>query len=423
MRIDLAYGRTGLTVDLPAERIVRVLSYKQAAPLPDPAAAARAALARPTGTPPLEEIVRGKRSACLVICDITRPVPNEVMLRPILEAFDRAGLPRQDVTILIATGMHRASTPAEIVEMVGEEIAATTTIVSHDGRDDAMHVDLGVSAAGVPIHIDRRYVEADVKITLGLIEPHFMAGYSGGRKLVCPGIAGWETIRHWHSPRFLDHPSATMGILEGNPVHEENTAIAATVGCDLIFNVVIDDRRRPLAFFAGDMHEAFAAGVDFVQRIVVDTVPEPVDVVVTSSAGYPLDGTFYQSVKGLSAAAPIVKEGGTIVLASRISEGIGSPEFTELFDRYDSLGAFDAAIAGRPAETIDQWQLGKLSAVRRKAEVTVVTEGLSPETLARLFVSSAPTVERAVAAALDRHGPDATIAVIPKGPYVCAAVA
>ena len=249
-----------------------------------------------------------------------------------------------------------------------------------------------------------------------------MAGFSGGRKLICPGIAALETVKVWHGPDFLEHPKADCGILDGNPVHEENTWIARRAGCDFIVNVVMDDQRRPLKFVAGDMEAAFLAGVDFVRKVVTDTVETPVDVVVTSGAGYPLDTTFYQSIKGLTGALPIVKEGGTIVLAASMSEGIGSPEFEQLFEEHDSLDSFVERILGRDYFKLDQWQLEELAKVRRKARVKVITDGLTSETVNRLFVESAPSVEEAVADSLVEYGPEATLAVIPKGPYVLAQV-
>jgi nickel-dependent lactate racemase len=341
----------------------------------------------------------------------------------VLQALEGAGIASQDVLILIATGLHRGNTRDELAEMVGAEIATRYRIENHEGRALDRHTHLGESPRGVPIWIDSRFVQADLKITVGLIEPHFMAGFSGGRKLICPGLAAWETIRHWHSPQFLEHPNANTGILDGNPVHEENTWIARRTGCDFIVNVVIDAQRRPLKFVAGDMEAAFLEGVQFVRQVVVDTVPEPVDIVVTSSAGYPLDTTFYQAVKGMNAALPIVKEGGVIVLAASMSEGVGSPEFAGLFRRYPTLDAFTQSILGRPCHTLDQWQLEKLATVRRKAKVKVVTGGLPADVLNGLFVEHAESVEHAVSDALAERGPSATIAVIPKGPYVLAGVA
>ena len=423
MRVKFEYGRTGLYAELPDERIVRTLRYKDAPPLADPVASLLAVLEKPNGTPPLAEIARGKRDACIVICDITRPVPNELILRPVLEILERAGIPRQKITILVATGLHRPNEGDELIEMVGSTIAENYRIENHHGQVLAEHTFLGTSPRGVPIWIDSRYVGADLKITTGLIEPHLMAGFSGGRKLICPGIAALETVKIWHGPDFLEHPKADCGILDGNPVHEENTWIGRHTGCDFIVNVVIDAERRPLQWVAGDMVTAFHEGVDFVRGVVRDTVAEPVDIVVTSCAGYPLDTTFYQAVKGLTGALPIVKEGGTIVMCASLSEGIGSPQFQQLFRENTNLESFVQRILGKNYFVMDQWQLEELAKVRRKAKVKIVSNGLAAEVLSGLFVESAPTIESAVAASLAEYGPAARLAVIPKGPYVLAQVA
>jgi nickel-dependent lactate racemase len=422
MRVHLEYGRTGLDVELPGERLVRSLAYHQAPPLADPAAVVHERLARPTGTLPLAELARGRRSAAIAICDITRPVPNPLILTPILATLAVAGIPRERITILIATGLHRPNEGDELVELVGREIVESYRIENHHGKALAEHTYLGPSPRGVPIWIDSRWVEAELKIATGLIEPHLMAGFSGGRKLICPGLAALETVKVWHGPDFLEHPRADCGILDGNPVHEENTWIARRAGCDFIVNVVIDAERRPLAFVAGDMEQAFLEGVAFVRGVVTDTVTEPVDVVVTSAAGYPLDTTFYQAVKGLTGALPIVKQGGTIILAASLTEGIGSPEFQRLFTEHENLEVFVERILGKDYFVMDQWQLEELAKVRRKAKVKVVSHGLPAETLDRLFVESAPSVEVAVAESLVEYGDDATMAVIPKGPYVLAQV-
>jgi nickel-dependent lactate racemase len=423
MRVRLDYGRTGLDVELPDRNMVKCLGFRAVDPLPDPAAAVRHALAAPSGAKPLAQLAAGRASACVVISDVTRPVPNRILLPPILQTLQQSGIPRERILILVATGLHRPNVGDELAEMVGREIAEGYRIENHHGREAAEHAYLGESPRGVPVWIDRRYLEADLKITTGLIEPHFMAGYSGGRKLICPGLAGIETIRAWHSPRFLEHPNARSGVLTDNPVHEENTWIARRAGCDFIVNTVIDAQRRPLAIVAGDMVEAHREGACFVERLAIDSVPNPVDVVVTSSAGYPLDTTFYQSVKGMVAGLEIVKPGGTIVLAAGISEGIGSPEFCSIFDEFRSLEAFMERIQQDDYFVMDQWQVEEFARVRRKARVVVVSEGLPRETLERMFVETAPSVEAAVEECLRRYGPSATIAAIPKGPYVIAQVA
>ncbi|HVX62534.1 MAG TPA: nickel-dependent lactate racemase [Pirellulales bacterium] len=423
MRFQLEYGRSGLQVELPDDRLVRPLAYKQAEPLADPSEALAERLARPTGTAPLAELARGRQNACILICDITRPVPNELILTPVLAQLEAAGMARDAITILVATGLHRPNEGDELIEMVGRRIYDNYRIENHHGKALDEHVYLGDSPRGVPIWIDRRYVEADLKIAIGLIEPHLMAGFSGGRKLICPGIAALETVKVWHGPKILEHPNADCGILAGNPVHEENTWIGRRAGCDFIVNVVIDAQRRPLCFVAGDMEQAFEEGVAFVRRVAIDTIPEAVDIVVSCSAGYPLDTTFYQSVKGMTGALPIVKQGGTIILAASLSEGIGSPEFEQLFDEHPSLDAFVERIMGPDYFRMDQWQLQELAKVRRKAKVKMVSDGLPAETLNRLFVESAPSVEAAVADSLAEYGEQATMAVIPKGPYVLAQLA
>jgi lactate racemase len=423
MRVHLEYGRTGLDVDLPDRNVVACLQYQPAEPLADPHGAVLKSLKQPTGTPPLAELARGRRNACVVICDVTRPVPNRGVLPPILDTLERAGIARRNILILVATGLHRPNLGDELTEMVGPFVAENYRIENHHGQQRDEHTYLGDTARGVPVCIDSRYVNADLKITTGLIEPHFMAGFSGGRKLICPGLAALETVRAWHGPDFLEHPNARNGCLQGNPVHEENTAIARMAGCDFIVNVVIDAKRRILRVVAGDMQAAFLEGVAFARQPVTATVAEPVDIVVTTSAGYPLDATFYQSVKGMVAAASIVKPGGTIILAASLSEGIGSPEFQRIFDENPTLDGFMQRILSKSYFMMDQWQLEELAKARRQAKIKVVSDGLPPETLRRLFVEPAESVEQAVADSLAEYGPAATIAVIPKGPYVLAELA
>src|SRR5215211_882268 len=244
MKVTLDYGRTGLDVTLPDDRTVGPLTIREAPPLADPARVLEEALRNPIGTKPLAELARGRKSACVVICDITRPVPNKLILPPLLRTLEASGIPRDKIVILNATGLHRPNEGAELVEMVGEEIVQNYRIENHRGKATEEHTYLGTTPNGVPAWINTRYIEADLKITTGLIEPHLMAGYSGGRKVICPGIAGLETVSGWHGPRFLEHPNADCGIVAGNPVHEENTRIALMAGCDFIVNVCLDGARR-----------------------------------------------------------------------------------------------------------------------------------------------------------------------------------
>lgn len=418
MRVKLDYGRTGLEVDLPGDRVVGPLAIRDVAPLENPEQAIEQVLAQPIGTPSLAELARGRRDACILICDITRPVPNKLILPPMLRTLEQQGIPRDRILILNATGLHRPNEGAELEEMVGAEIMRNYRIENHHGKNLDEHDFLGVTPNGVPAYIDSRYVRADLKITTGLIEPHLMAGYSGGRKVICPGIAALETVKIWHGPRFLEHPRADCGFVEGNPVHEENTRIAWMAGCDFIVNVCIDGQRRITWVGAGHMEHAWQAGVRFVRDVVRVPVTEPLDIVVTSCAGYPLDTTLYQAVKGLTGCLPIVKEGGTIILAASLSEGVGSPEFQHLIADNPDLKVFRKRILGRDYFVMDQWQLEELAKVVKKCKVKIVSQGIPAETLRRCHVEPAASVEAAVADSLQEYGPAARVGVIPKGPYV-----
>jgi nickel-dependent lactate racemase len=423
VRINLDYGRTGMEVDLPDDRVVGPLAIRTAEPLADPEAAIARSLAQPIGSPPLADLAGGRRDACILICDITRPVPNRLILPPLLRTLEEQGIPREKILILVATGLHRPNEGAELEEIVGPEIAANYRIENHHGKVLEEHDYLGTTQRGVPVYLDSRYVRADLKITTGLIEPHLMAGYSGGRKVICPGIAALETVKVWHGPQFLEHPNADCGILEGNPVHEENTYIASMAGCDFIVNVCLDEQRRVTWVGAGHMIAAWEEGVRFVEQVVKVSVKEPLDVVLTSCAGYPLDTTLYQAVKGLTGALPIVKQGGTIILVASLSEGIGSPEFQHLIADNPDWKLFKKRILGKDYFVMDQWQLEELAKVLERCKVKVVSHGLSPETLRHCYVEPADTVERAVADSLAEYGPKAKVAVIPKGPYVLPVVA
>ena len=422
MRIKMDYGKTGLMVDLPNDKVIGPLEIKNAIPLANQSQAIADALANPIGSKPLAEIAKGKKTACILICDITRPVPNKVILPQILKTIEEAGVPRSGITILIATGLHRPNEGDELVELVGEDIAKNYRVENHHGKETSEHDYLGITPKGVPVYIDSRYIKAELKITTGLIEPHLMAGYSGGRKVICPGIAGIETVKVWHGPKFLEHPNADCGIVEGNPVHEENTYIALMSGCDFIVNVCVDGNRQITWAGAGDMIKAWEAGVSFVRQVVRVPIKEPVDIVLTSCAGYPLDITWYQAVKGLMGALPIIKKGGTIILVASLTEGLGSPEFQQVLSENPDLKAFKKRILETDYFVMDQWQLEEFAKVIEKCKVKVYSKGLEHSVLNKCHVTPIDSVEQAVAESLQEYGPLARIAVIPKGPYVLACV-
>lgn len=421
MHIRLDYGRTGLDVRLPDDVAVSVLEPSKGVPLADPSAAVAAALAEPIGTRPLAELARGRRDAVVVISDKTRPVPYGVMLPPLLQTLEAAGIARDHIEILVATGLHRANTPAELEQMVGAEVVARYRIRNHDARDAGQHLHLGRTARGTEIWLDRGLLGADLKIVTGLIEPHLMAGFSGGRKAVAPGCAGVDMMRSLHGATMLESPLGP-GIIDGNPFHAELLDVAARVGVDFLCDAAINRSRQLTGVFAGDLERAHAAGVGFVERHVHAVVDRPADIVIASAGGFPLDDTYYQSIKGMVAALNIVRRGGTIILAAAISEGIGSAEFQRLLAGTRGNDDFMARITSPGFFSIDQWMVQHLCQVRRKAEVILVSGGVRPEAAPGLLASSAPTVDAALDACLERYGRTAHVAVLPQGPYVLATV-
>ncbi|MCW3052550.1 MAG: Transcriptional regulator, partial [Chthonomonadales bacterium] len=399
MRVRLDYGRTGLMAELPDSNLLGVLGISPAPPLTTPTEAVQAALEAPIGTLPLAQLAQGRRDAVIVICDITRPVPNKTLLPPILRTLEASGIPSERITLLIATGTHRPNEGEELHQLIGEEIAARYRVVNHDSHDRAAQQYLGISPNGVPVRLDKTYCEADLKITVGLIEPHFMAGYSGGRKLIMPGVADFETVQRWHCPRFLESPLATNGIVDGNPVHVESLAIARMMPPDLILDVTLDESNRITGVFAGELEQAWLTGVEFAAQHVRASAPQLADIVVTSCAGYPLDATFYQAVKGMVGALPVVKEGGTIILAAECAEGIGSPLFTRTLLEAGDLERFVAHISQPDVFLPEEWQVEELAKVARKAEIYCITGGISREQLTDCFVHPAESVEAALQAA------------------------
>ena len=416
MKVTMDYGRDGLDIEVPDH--AHVLQMSDAPALSDLDQKLEEALAHPIGALALRQLARGRSDACIVISDITRPVPNAKILPPMLRILEEEGIAREDITILVGTGLHRPNEGEELVQLVGEEIACSYRIVNHKARERDTLTYLGDTSGGAPIWIDTLYVESDLKIATSLIEPHLMAGYSGGRKAICPGLMGVDTMRILHGPKLLSHANAAEGIIEGNPFHRQALEVAQRAGVDFTFNVAMNERREVTGIFAGDLEKAHAEGVSFVQRQNGAMLSEPVDMVVTSSAGLPLDLTFYQAVKGLTAALPIIKEGGTVLIVARCDEGIGGPEFTDLLFNTTSVETFAQRLEDPDFFVIDQWQLQELCKVMRKANVMMFSEGIQDEDRERVLVEMVPSVEGAIARVLDERGADARIAVIPKGPYV-----
>jgi nickel-dependent lactate racemase len=416
MHLHLDYGKGRLAVELPDDSTV--LNMVPTSGLDSPPEQVRAGLETPLGVAPLAKLAAGKRDACVVISDITRPVPNEIILPEVLAVLENSGIARDAITILIGTGLHRPNEGTELIELVGKSVASRYRIINHFARQHDQLTHLGETPMGMPIWVNSTFANADLKIAVSLIEPHLMAGYSGGRKAICPGICGVETIRFFHGPEILSHPNATEGCIEGNPVHEQSLAVARTVGVGFSVNVTMNEDRQVTGVFCGELEVAHAAGVRYVQEQASAFVDTPADIVVTSSAGHPLDLTLYQAVKGLTAVLPVVKEGGTIIIAARCEEGIGSPEFTDLLFSVETVDEFLSRIREPGFFVVDQWQLQELCKVIKKADVWLYSEGVSSRMTSLPLFQLASSVGAAVGAATERHGPGARLAVVPSGPYV-----
>ena len=422
MQIKMRYGHGTLPINIPDNNLAGILETSESEPLGDADAAVQQAIAEPIASPALAELARGRDSACIVISDVTRPVPNQIILPPMLKTLEASGIPREKITILIATGIHRPNEGEELEGMVGRFIMETYRIRNHFSQDPGTHAYLGKTANGTPVHIDKTYLAADLKVITGLIEPHLMAGYSGGRKAICPGLASVETMKIMHGPHLMEHPKSAVGILDGNPFHEEATEIALMAGVDFNLNVAIDKARRITGVFAGDMVTSHRVGAQFVENQAKATLPEPVDAVVVSSAGHPLDTTFYQAIKGLLAAVEIVKEGGSILLVAACGEGIGSGPFTDLVLKTQDLRAFVEGLYNPANFVIDQWQLEELAKVARKADIYFYSEGIPYPQQKKLFVRPVREPQAGIEAILARYGDNTRIAAIPEGPYVLAQI-
>jgi len=422
MKVTLDYGRSGLDVKIPDENLLAVLEINDQPALENPEESILDALERPIGAHPLSEIARGKGTCVIVVSDITRPVPNRIILPPIFRLLDACGIMKENIAILVGTGLHRPNEGEELKELLGDDIACNFKIVNHAARNDDEQECLGETSDGIPIYADRTYLSADLKIVTGLIEPHLMAGFSGGAKGLCPGVAGEKTIRAFHATKMMEHPLSHEGIIEGNIVHRNAIEFARKGGIDFLINVTLNSRREITGVFAGDFVKAHYAGIELARKQAAAYMPEQADIVLTSSAGYPLDRTFYQTIKGITAPVPIIKKGGTIIIASGCEEGVGGPEYEKLVRSFKTLDEFMDAILNRGFSSIDQWQLEQLAYAGRKAEVFLYSGGLDRELQKELFVEPVDSVEEGIEKALARHGGDAKIAVIPKGPYVLPAV-
>jgi nickel-dependent lactate racemase len=413
MKIKLAYGRHGLTVDLPEERTT-FIEPSHSPGLPEERKAVRDALAHPLGARPFREWITARDRVCIAFTDITRATPNHRIIPWLLNELH--DLPRDQITLLNQNGTHRPNTRAELEEMLTPEVVADYRVVNHESGDAAAMVQVGTMGDGSPALLNRLLVEADVRIITGFIEPHFFAGFSGGVKGIIPGCASLETVMANHRPGNIGHPNATYGITEGNPLWEELRDVALRVGPSFVLNVALNARREITGVFAGDLIEAHRKGCEFVRASAMQRVPAAFDIVVTTNSGYPLDLNLYQGVKGMTAGARVVKPGGTIILASECCEGVpdGSP-CDRLLRSVRSPEKILELIARPGFRMAEQWQAQIQALVQRKANVLLFSS-LPDDVVKACHLKPCHDIGAEVARLLADLGPNARVAVLPQGP-------
>jgi len=420
MNINLDYGNSKLEVDINDKNLLYIIENKPAEALPNPKEKLIESFKRSIGTLPLEKKTKDKSKVCIVISDTTRAVPTKLILEALLLKLLSYGVNKDSITILIAIGLHRPNEGDELVRLVGKDIAEDYNIVNHNAKDRESCRQIGKTIRGTPIILNTVFLDSDFKILTGLIEPHFMAGFSGGRKAICPGISYIDMFKHFHGPKILESLNASNAILFGNPFHEEATEIAKKAGVDFIVNVTVNKNKEITGVFSGDLENAFLAGTKFCLKTNSFNISKEADIVITSGGGFPLDINLYQAVKGMVGALPAVKKGGMIIIASQCKEGVGSREFLELLTGEKDLDGFIRKICESNYFKIDQWELEELAKARRKAEIYLYSEFISGDKydIPAGTLKIVESVKEAIGIGLKKYGKNAKITVIPQGPYV-----
>src|SRR4051812_15617259 len=413
-QVSLAYGRSRLPVEVPDDASV-------VTPVPTPAAPdvpgeLRRALREPVSGAPLRERVRPGQTVAISACDVTRAQPREAMLTVLLEELDGI-VDLDDVVILVATGTHRANTDAELRAMFGDAIVDSVRIVNHDSRAGDTHRFVGTFGAGVPVSLNALWLDADVRLTTGFVEPHFFAGFSGGPKMVAPGLASLDTVLVLHDARRIGDPRATWGVTVGNPVHDDVRAIAAATGVTYAFDVILNRDQQVIQAFGGDILPMHAAAIEQARAVAMAPVDAPFDVVVTTGSGFPLDQNLYQSVKGMSAAAQVARPGALIVCAAECADGYPDHgSYREVLTSAESPQALLDLISAREVTVPDQWQVQIQARIQSAHRVVMHTDHLSNAQLAEAHLEQTQDIAATVAEAVDKAGPGARVCVLPEGP-------
>ncbi len=413
MNVKLAYGQGHVAVDLPDDQTT-VIEPSHTPGLPDERSAVRQALAQPLGAHPLREWIKPGDRVCITFTDITRATPNDRIIPWLLEYL--ADIPRDQITLLNSLGTHRPNTRSELEKLLTPEVVRDYRVINHEPEHPAALLQFGATRDGTPALINRHFAEADVRVVTGFIEPHFFAGFSGGPKGIMPGVAGLQTVMSNHGASQIGDPKAAFGITAGNPIWEEMRDIALRVGPSFLLNVSLNEQRQITGVFAGDLLAAHQVGFEFVRASAMQKVKAPFAIVITTNSGYPLDLNLYQGVKGMSAAARIVQEGGTIILACECREGVpANSPLDQLLRSASSSEEILAMLATPGFVRPEQWQAQIQSLIQRQARVLVFSS-LPDPIIHAAHLTPCRDISLAVREGLRQHGPEARVAVLPQGP-------
>ncbi len=415
MKIKLDYGKTGLDIRLPDSLNIDVVKPRYREGLSDQAAAIENALLEPIGSRPLRDLIKQSDTVGIVFNDITRPTPYKIILPVLLREL--GSVPDERILLFNATGTHRANTQAELRDMLGDEVLRRYRIIQNDALDRPSHKFIGITESGNEIRLHKEYLECDTRILTGFIEPHIFAGFSGGGKAVMPGLALLETVLRNHSVSNIDNPKATWGVTSGNPVYEEIRQAASLSSPSFLLNVALNRKKEITAVFAGDLRKAHEQGCAYVKKNAMVAVEKPYDIVITSNSGYPLDLNVYQSIKGMSAAARIVRKGGSIVVVADCWDGIPDHgEYGKLLSEADSYQSLLRTIRQEGFFRHDMWQVQLHGLILQKADVYFHSHNLSDEQIKRALLKPCSNVEETVEELLHKYGRDASICILPEGP-------
>lgn len=411
-KVELAYGKTGLSVTIPDQAVI--IEPRNLPKVEDEKACVQAALRAPVGTAPLRELVKDKHSIAIVISDLTRPTPNHKLVPWIMQEL--ADIPPEKFVIINGTGTHRANTREELIQLLGREVVETVRVINHDAFEPGELTKVGTNTYGSDVYFNTAYVQADFKIVTGFIEPHFFAGFSGGPKGINPGVAGIQTILDFHNAKMIGHPKSTWGLIEGNILQDAATQNCLLAKPDFLLNVTLNDKKEITNVFAGDVIKAHRLGCEFVKEHAMYAVDAPFDIVITTNSGYPLDQNLYQTVKGMSAASLIVKQGGSIVSVSECSDGVPDHgNYARILKMRKTPQELLEMIEDEAFSVFDQWQVQAQAMVQLKADCYLYST-LDSATVRAAMFEPITSVEDTITALLQKYGKDAGIAVMPLGP-------